>query len=107
MISAAVNVITILILSGAVKHPYLFKLRRHFNWNRAALKSYFHKCFPILMNEILIGVGNMVINVVLGRQSEEAIAATAVFRTLEGLLLQRVRRACGQRNRRGSVGRSL
>ena len=87
VISAAVNVITILILSGAVKHPYLFKLRRHFNWNRAALKSYFHKCFPILMNEILIGVGNMVINVVLGRQSEEAIAATAVFRTLEGLVI--------------------
>ncbi len=53
----------------------------------AALKSYFHKCFPILMNEILIGVGNMVINVVLGRQSEEAIAATAVFRTLEGLVI--------------------
>lgn len=39
------------------------------------------------MNEILIGVGNMVINVVLGRQSEEAIAATAVFRTLEGLVI--------------------
>ncbi len=35
----------------------------------------------------LIGVGNMVINIVLGRQSEQAIAAIAVFRTLEGLVI--------------------
>ncbi|MFQ7398850.1 MAG: MATE family efflux transporter, partial [Neglectibacter sp.] len=41
----------------------------------------------ILCNEILIGVGNMVINIVLGRQSEQAIAAIAVFRTLEGLVI--------------------
>ena len=47
----------------------------------------FVKCFPILCNEILIGVGNMVINIVLGRQSEQAIAAIAVFRTLEGLVI--------------------
>ena len=39
------------------------------------------------MNEVLIGVGNMVINVVLGRQPEETIAALAVFRTLEGLII--------------------
>ena len=29
----------------------------------------------------------MIINMVLGRQSEQAIAATAVFRTLEGLVI--------------------
>ena len=39
------------------------------------------------MNEILIGLGNMIINIVLGRQPEEAIAAVAVFRTLEGLII--------------------
>ena len=47
----------------------------------------FRKCFPIICNELLIGVGNMVINVVLGRQSEQAIAAIAVFRTLEGMVI--------------------
>jgi Na+-driven multidrug efflux pump len=45
------------------------------------------KCFPIICNEVLVGVGNMVINIVLGRQPEEAIAALAVFRTLEGLVI--------------------
>ena len=39
------------------------------------------------MNEVLIGFGNMGINIVLGRQPEEAIAALAVFRTLEGLAI--------------------
>ena len=68
-------------------HRYLLAFSRHFRWNRALVRSYFKKCFPILCNEILIGVGNMVINVVLGRQPEEAIAALAVFRTLEGLII--------------------
>ena len=36
---------------------------------------------------MLIGVGNMVINMVLGRQSEQAIAAIAVFRVLEGFVI--------------------
>lgn len=36
---------------------------------------------------MLIGVGNMLINVVLGRQTEQAIAAVAVFRTMEGLVI--------------------
>lgn len=56
-------------------------------WNKKQVKIYFVKCFPIICNEVLIGVGNMVINVVLGRQSEQAIAAIAVFRTLEGMVI--------------------
>ena len=32
-------------------------------------------------------MGNMLINVVLGRQTEQAIAAVAVFRTMEGLVI--------------------
>lgn len=52
-----------------------------------AVKKYLEKCFPIICNEVLIGVGNMLINVVLGRQTEQAIAAVAVFRTMEGLII--------------------
>ncbi|NCB94487.1 MAG: hypothetical protein EOM40_18320 [Clostridia bacterium] len=52
-----------------------------------SIKEYFWKCFPIICNELLIGIGNMAINMVLGRQSEQAIAATAVFRTLEGFVI--------------------
>ena len=85
--AAGVNALVILLMGKVQKHPYLFRVSRHFVWSKAFVSEYFHKCFPILMNEILIGVGNMVINMVLGRQAEQAIAATAVFRTLEGLVI--------------------
>lgn len=85
--AAAVNVVVILLLARAHGYPYLFHFSRHFKWNRAIAGEYFRKCFPILCNEVLIGVGNMVINMVLGRQAEEAIAAIAVFRTLEGFVI--------------------
>ena len=82
-----INVFVLLICAKANHHPHLFKFSRHFRWNKAFVREYFVKCFPILCNEIFLGVGNMVINIVLGRQPEEAIAATAVFRTLEGLVI--------------------
>ena len=87
VIAAGVNALVVILLAKTQKYPYIFHLRRHFRWTVAHLKEYLRKCFPILCNEVLIGVGNMVINVVLGRQSEQAIAAIAVFRTLEGLVI--------------------
>ena len=85
--AAAVNVLIISVMSKAQRHPYVLNVRRHFHWTRAAVGEYLRKCFPIICNELLIGVGMMVINMVLGRQSEQAIAATAVFRTLEGFVI--------------------
>ncbi len=85
--AAAVNVLTIYLLAYKTRYPYLFHVRGHFKWNREQLKGYFIKCFPIICNEVLIGVGNMVINITLGRQPEHVIAALAVFRTLEGLVI--------------------
>lgn len=85
--AALVNAIVILVCARAQKYPYLFRLKYNFKWTKAFVKEYFTKCFPILCNEVLIGVGNMVINMVLGRQAVEAIAAIAVFRTLEGLVI--------------------
>ena len=86
-LAAVINVLVILILARAQKYPYLFHFKKHFRWNKKQVKIYFVKCFPIICNEVLIGVGNMVINVVLGRQYEQAIAAIAVFRTLEGMVI--------------------
>ncbi len=85
--AAVVNVCTIYLLAGLIKYPYLFHVKGHFAWTREHLKNYFRKCFPILCNEILVGVGNMLINVTLGRQTEQVIAALAVFRTIEGLII--------------------
>ena len=85
--AAFVNAAVVMIAAHEQHHPYLTRFCRHFHWNRALIGAYFRKCLPIICNELLIGIGNMVINIVLGRQSEEAIAATAVFRTLEGLII--------------------
>lgn len=85
--AAAVNVCVIAVLAHRQKHPYVLKFSRHFRWTGASVAEYLRKCFPIICNELLIGVGMMAINMVLGRQSESAIAATAVFRTLEGFII--------------------
>ena len=85
--AAFVNASVIVLLARVQKFPYLFHFRQHFRWTKAALKLYLLRCFPIICNEVFLGVANMVINMVLGRQSEQAIAATAVFRTLEGLVI--------------------
>ena len=86
-IAAAVNLAVLYILAWRTGFPYLFHLKNHFSWNRTHVVTFFQKCFPILCNEILIGVGNMIINVTLGRQPESVIAALAVFRTIEGLII--------------------
>ncbi len=87
VIAAVVNVLVILICAKAQKHPYLLRVDRHFRWKKENLKEYLQKCFPIICNEVLIGVGAFVMNIVLGRQSEQAIAGLAVFRTLEGFII--------------------
>ncbi|MCR4887243.1 MAG: MATE family efflux transporter [Clostridiales bacterium] len=87
VIAQGIGAAVVMVLARKSGHRYLLAVRRHFRWSRAFVGAYLKKCFPILLNEVLIGVGNMVINVVLGRQPEEAIAALAVFRTLEGLII--------------------
>ena len=86
-IAAAVNLAVLYILAWRTDFLYLFRIKSHFSWNRTHVATFFRKCFPILCNEILIGVGNMIINVTLGRQPESVIAALAVFRTIEGLII--------------------
>lgn len=87
LMAAIVNVAMILILSGCVREPYLLRIREHFRFGKDLFSKFFGKCFPILCNEVLIGISNMVVSVVIGHQAEEAIIATAVFRTLEGFVL--------------------
>ena len=87
VLAGLVNLGILLFFIVKNKIPYVLEFSKHFRWNRAFVGQYLQKCFPILCNEILIGVGNMMINIVLGHQSEKAIAAVAVFRTLEGLVI--------------------
>lgn len=85
--ASAINVVVIMILSAAAKYPYLFMFKDHFAWKGDKVKEFFKKSFPIICNEVFIGIGNLTINMVLGRQSEQAIAALAVFRTFEGFIV--------------------
>ncbi|MGI6174067.1 MAG: MATE family efflux transporter [Christensenellales bacterium] len=85
--AAFVNAAVMLVLAKIAGYPYLFHFARHFKWDAEYLKLYFSRCFPILCNEVLIGTGFMITNIVLGRQSENAIAAIAVFRTFEGFVI--------------------
>ena len=87
VISGCMNVLVLVIAILVKKIPFVLEIREHFKWNMALLKEYLVKCFPIICNEVMIGVGNMMISVVLGHQVESAIAATAVFRTIEGMVI--------------------
>lgn len=87
LVSAFANVLVVLICGLATKYKFLFRFKAMINWNKSFLRLYFKKCIPILCNELLIGFGNMLVNIVLGHQVEEAIAAVAVFRTIEGLVI--------------------
>ena len=50
------------------------------------IRRYLMNAFPILCNELLYGVGQMLVNIVIGHQDESAIAAMAAFRVCEGFV---------------------
>lgn len=87
VIASAVNLLIILVFVVVQKIPYALELHRCFRWNREFIKLYLQRCFPILCNEGAIGVSNVLINIVLGRQSAAAIAAVAIYRTIEGVVI--------------------
>ena len=87
VLAGVVNLLILLFFIIKRKIPFVLEFSRHFRWTHSFIRQYLKRCFPILCNEVLIGIGNMMINIVLGHQSEQAIAAVAVFRTLEGLVI--------------------
>lgn len=87
VIAGLVNVAVMALLILRHKIPYVLEIRSHFRWTLPFIADYLSKCFPIILNEVFIGIGNMMISIVLGHQIDEAIAATAVLRTLEGMVI--------------------
>ena len=85
--AAAMNLLVVFVGCAIIRYPYIFRIRDHFRWAGPKVKLFLKRSFPIILNEVFIGLGNLVINVVLGRQSQPTIAALAVFRTLEGLII--------------------
>jgi Na+-driven multidrug efflux pump len=65
---------------------YIRRVREQFRWSKELVREYYTKCAPIIANETLYGLGVLLINRVLGRQGADALAAVAIFRSIEGLI---------------------
>ena len=86
LVSGIVNIIILLIFLLKDKNTVTLRLKDMFSWRDGFLKEYMGKCLPIIFNELFYGIGQMLINIVIGHQSEAAIAAMAAFRVLEGFV---------------------
>lgn len=86
LVSGVVNVLVLLLFLLRDQKTVVLKLRDMLDWGDGFLKGYMGKCFPIILNELFYGIGQMLINIVIGHQSESAIAAMAAFRVLEGFV---------------------
>lgn len=84
--SSIVNIIALCIFAVISKCEFRFHLREMFQFRGGFAGAYLTKCLPIIANELLYGVGQMLINIVIGHQTESAIAAMAAFRVLEGFV---------------------
>ena len=86
LVSGIVNIVVLFIFLIRDKSTITLRLRDMFSWRDGFLKEYMGKCLPIIFNELFYGIGQMLINIVIGHQSESAIAAMAAFRVLEGFV---------------------
>ena len=86
LVSSIVNLALLLVFLVKDGCAVKLQVKEMFVIEGGFLKMYFGKCFPIICNELFYGIGQMLINMVIGRQDEAAIAAMAAFRVLEGFV---------------------
>lgn len=86
VVSSCLNLTVMVIAVLVFRIPFALELHRCFRWSRAFVREYFRRSSLIICNECGMGLGNTLVNVVLGRQSAPAIAAVAIFRTIESMV---------------------
>jgi putative MATE family efflux protein len=86
LISCAVTVAVLYAYALGQKNRFILGIKDHYGWSAAFIKQFFGKSVFIVCNELFIGIANMLINIILGRQDGAGIAAVAVFRVFEGLI---------------------
>jgi putative MATE family efflux protein len=86
VISQAVHVLVLYVYCFLDKHSFVTRVRDHYRWDRSFVRQFFSKTTFVTCNEISYGVGQLLLNIIIGRQIEEGIAAFAVFRVLEGFV---------------------
>jgi putative MATE family efflux protein len=87
--TVAANVVHILVLYMYClrdKHSFVTRIRDHYRWTKEFVKQFFSKIIFVVCNEVLYGVGQLLLNMIIGRQAEAGIAAWAIFRVLEGFI---------------------
>lgn len=86
LLSCAINLLILLVFLLKERHAMHLRGSEIFSFNRSFTKEYFVKLSPILINELGYGLGQTIVNVVMGHQDESAIAAMAAFRVCEGFV---------------------
>ena len=86
LVSGIVNLIFLLCFLVRDKKFLPVNSAVFFQWKGGFFNTYLKKSLPVICNDLLYGVGQMLINIVIGRQAESAIAAMAAFRVLEGFV---------------------
>ena len=86
LVSGIVNVLILGVFLIRDNETVTLRFKEMFSFDWAFIKMYLLKSLPLLCNEMFYGVGQMLINIVIGRQDEAAIAAMAAFRVLEGFV---------------------
>ncbi|MDR1024462.1 MAG: MATE family efflux transporter [Treponema sp.] len=84
--SQVVNVLVLYIYCFFDKHSFITRIRAHYRWDWAFIRQFFSKTAFVVCNEVSYGVGQLLLNIIIGRQAEEGIAAFAIFRVLEGFI---------------------
>ncbi|MDR2135137.1 MAG: MATE family efflux transporter, partial [Treponema sp.] len=86
VISQAVHILVLYIYCFLDKKSYITRIRDHYCWDRAFVRQFFSKTAFVVCNEVSYGLGQLLLNIIIGRQIEEGIAAFTVFRVLEGFV---------------------
>ena len=84
--SAIINLLLLFIYLMRSECKVRIRLSQMFLVHGGFIKVYLSNAFPILCNELFYGIGQMLINIVIGHQNESAIAAMAAFRVCEGFV---------------------
>ncbi|AEF83442.1 MATE family efflux transporter [Leadbettera azotonutricia] len=86
VIANVVHILVLYIYCLNDKYSFITRVREHYGWEKGFVKTFFSKIIFVVFNEVLYGVGQLLLNMIIGRQVESGIAAWAVFRVLEGFV---------------------
>jgi putative MATE family efflux protein len=86
LVSQALHILVLYLYCLTDKHSFITRFRDHYRWDWAFVRQFFSKTIFVVCNEVSYGVGQLILNIIIGRQLEAGIAAFAIFRVLEGFI---------------------